>query len=101
MVHLSLSQTFLVLVSEPAVSLQPAFTLSPLLSPPPQHLAGLQPTIILAHIRARTGRRAVAHRLASHACHVDAVRGGRHVSSEFAVSIAVGYCQKFTTFPIA
>ena len=48
MAHLSVSQIFLVFVSEPAVSLQPAFTLSPLLSPPPQHLAGLQPTIILA-----------------------------------------------------
>ena len=50
MVHLSVSQIFLVFVSEPAVSLQPAFTLSSLLSPPPQHLAGLQPAIILAHI---------------------------------------------------
>ena len=48
MAHLYLSQIFLVLVSEPAVSLQPAFTLSVLLSPLPQHLAGLQPTIILA-----------------------------------------------------
>ena len=48
MAHLSISQTFLVFLSEPAVSLQPAFTLSPLLSTPPQHLAGLQPAIILA-----------------------------------------------------
>jgi hypothetical protein len=37
MVHLSVSQTFLVFVSEPAVSLQPVFTLSHLLSSPPQH----------------------------------------------------------------
>ena len=44
MAHLSLSQTFLVLVPKPVVSLQPA---SPL-SPPPQHLVGLQPAIILA-----------------------------------------------------
>ena len=42
------SQTFLVFVFEPAVSLQSAFTLSPLLSSPSQHLAGLQPAIILA-----------------------------------------------------
>ena len=48
MAHLSVSQIFLVFVSEPAVSLQSVFTLSPLLSPPPQHLAGLQPAIILA-----------------------------------------------------
>ena len=48
MAHMFVSQTFLVFVFEPAVSLQPAFTLSPLLSPPPQHLAGLQPVIILA-----------------------------------------------------
>ena len=48
MVHLSLSQTFLVLVPKPAVSLQPASPLSPPLSPPPQHLVGLQPAIILA-----------------------------------------------------
>jgi hypothetical protein len=45
---MSVSQTFLVFVSELAVSLQPAFTLSPLLFSPPQHLAGLQPAIILA-----------------------------------------------------
>ena len=51
MAHLSVSQIFLVFVSEPAVSLQPAFTLSLLLSPPPQHLAGLQPAIILALTR--------------------------------------------------
>ena len=44
MTHLSLSQSFLVTVSKQAISLQPA---SPL-SPPPQHLAGLQPIIILA-----------------------------------------------------
>jgi len=48
MAHLSLSQTFLVLVPKPAVSLQPASSLSPPLSPPPQHLVGLQPAIILA-----------------------------------------------------
>ena len=48
MAHLSLSQTFLVLVPKPAVSLQPASHLSPPLSPPPQHLVGLQPAIILA-----------------------------------------------------
>jgi len=47
---LSVSQNFLVFVPEPAVSLQSAFTLSPLLSPPPQHLASLQPTIILTLI---------------------------------------------------
>jgi hypothetical protein len=51
MAHLSVSPTFLVFVSKPAVSLQPAFTLSPLLSPPPQHLADLQSTIILALTR--------------------------------------------------
>ena len=33
---------------EPVVSLQPASPLSPPLSPPPQHLVGLQPAIILA-----------------------------------------------------
>jgi len=38
----------LVLVPKPAVSLQPASPLSPPLSPPPQHLVGLQPAIILA-----------------------------------------------------
>jgi hypothetical protein len=48
MSHLSVSHIFLVFVSESAISLQPAFTLSPLLSLPPQHLAGLQPAIILA-----------------------------------------------------
>ena len=48
MAHLSVSHIFLVFVSELAVSLQPAFTLSPLLSPPPHYLAGLQPAIILA-----------------------------------------------------
>jgi len=31
-----------------AVSLQPASPLSPLPSPPPQHLASLQPAVILA-----------------------------------------------------
>jgi hypothetical protein len=35
----------LVFAYEPAVSLQPAFTLSSLLSPAPQHLAGLPPAI--------------------------------------------------------
>ena len=45
MAHLSLSQIFLVLVPKLAVSLHPT---SPLFSPPPYHLAGLQPTIILA-----------------------------------------------------
>ena len=48
MAHLSLSQIFLVLVPKPTVSLQPASPLSPPLSPPPQHLVGLQPAIILA-----------------------------------------------------
>ena len=48
MVHLSLSQFFLVLVHKRAVSLQPISLLFPLLSPPPQHLANLQLTIILA-----------------------------------------------------
>jgi len=43
MTHLSLSQSFLVLVSKPVVSLQPA---SPL-SPPPQHSAYLQLAIVL------------------------------------------------------
>jgi len=43
MAHLSLSQSFLVFVS-----IQPASPLSPLFSPPHQHLASLQPTIILA-----------------------------------------------------
>jgi hypothetical protein len=35
-------------VSKLAANLQPTFYLSPLLSPPPQHLAFLQPPIILA-----------------------------------------------------
>ena len=48
MTHLSLSQTFLVLVPKPAVSLQLVSPLSPSLSSPPQYLVGLQPTIILA-----------------------------------------------------
>jgi len=48
MAHLSVSQIFLIFVSKPAVSLQPVFTLFPLLSPSHQHLAGLQPAIILA-----------------------------------------------------
>jgi len=48
MAHLSLSQFFLVLVYKRAVSLQSISLLFPLLSPPPQHLANLQPTIILA-----------------------------------------------------
>jgi hypothetical protein len=51
MVHLSLSQSFLVLVSKPSLlllSLSPR--LSPL-SPPPQHSACLQLVIILALIR--------------------------------------------------
>lgn len=37
-------------MSKPAVTLQPASPLSPLISPPPQHLACLQPVIILALI---------------------------------------------------
>jgi len=41
---MSVSHTFLVFVPELAVNLQPAFTLFP----PPQHLADLQPAIILA-----------------------------------------------------
>ena len=45
MTHLSVSQIFLVFAYEPAVSLQPTFTLSSLLSPAPQHLAGLPPAI--------------------------------------------------------
>jgi len=48
MVHFSLTQSFFVLVPNLAVSLQSASPLSPHFSPPPQHLAGLQPTIILA-----------------------------------------------------
>jgi len=48
MAHLSLPQSFLVLVSNPTVSLQSACPLSPLFSLPRQHLAGLQPTIILS-----------------------------------------------------
>ena len=48
MAHLSLSQTFLVLVPKLAVSLQPTSPLSPPLSPLPQHLVDLQPAIILA-----------------------------------------------------
>ena len=48
MAHLSLSQSFLVIMSKLAVSLQPASPLSPPFSPPHQHLASLQPTIILA-----------------------------------------------------
>jgi hypothetical protein len=51
MVHLFLSQNFLVLVSKPAVSLQSASLLSLLLSPQPQYLAGLLSTIILALIQ--------------------------------------------------
>jgi len=46
--HLSLSQGFLVLVSKPAVSLQPISSLFPLLSPLPHYSACLQPAIILA-----------------------------------------------------
>ena len=53
MAHLSLSQSFLVPVPKPAVSLQPASPLSPPLSPAPQYFIGLQPTVILA-LRART-----------------------------------------------
>ena len=48
MAYLSLSQCFLVPVPKLAVSLQPASPLSPPFSPPPHHLASLQPTIILA-----------------------------------------------------
>jgi hypothetical protein len=48
MAHLSLSQGFLVPVPKLAVSLQPASPLSPPFSPPPQHLASLQPNVILA-----------------------------------------------------
>jgi len=51
MVHLSLSQSFLVPVAKLAVSLQHASLLYPLFSPPPQHLARLQSTIILVLIR--------------------------------------------------
>lgn len=47
MAHLSLSQVFLVFVSEMAVRLQSTSTLSPLLSSSPQHSAFFQPTIIL------------------------------------------------------
>jgi hypothetical protein len=55
MVHLSLSQNFLVLVPKLAVRLQLASPLSPPFSPLPQHLASLQPTIILALICVRVG----------------------------------------------
>ena len=48
MAYLSLSQSFLVPVPKLAVRLEPASPLSPPFSPPPQHLASLQPTIILA-----------------------------------------------------
>jgi len=48
MAHLSFSQSFLVIVSKLAVSLQAVSPLSPPFSPPHQHLASLQPTIILA-----------------------------------------------------
>lgn len=44
MAHLPLSQNFLVLVSKPDVSLQPASHISP----PLEHLADLEPPIILA-----------------------------------------------------
>ena len=50
MAYLSLSQSFLVIVSKLAVNLQPASPLSPPFSPLHQHLASLQPTIILALI---------------------------------------------------
>ena len=48
MTHLSLSQSFLVHVPKLAISLQSASPLSHPFSHPPQHLAGLQPTVILA-----------------------------------------------------
>ena len=57
MTHLSLSQSFLVPVSRLAVSLQPASPLSPSFSPPPQHLASLQPTIILTLMPVPLGSR--------------------------------------------
>ena len=50
MTHLSLSQSFLIPVPKLAVRLQLASPLSPPFSPPPQHLASLQPTIILTLI---------------------------------------------------
>jgi len=50
MVHLSLSQSFLVLVLKPAVRLQPSSHFSPPLSSPHQHLAILPSVIILALI---------------------------------------------------
>ena len=48
---------------KPAVSLQPASHLSPPLSPPPQHLVGLQPAIILAltHLVTRQHQERVPH----------------------------------------
>ena len=45
---MSPSQSFLVLVPKLIVSLQYASPLSPLISPPPQHLANLKAVIILA-----------------------------------------------------
>jgi len=48
MVHVFLSQSFLVLAAKLAVRLQPASHLSSLLSPSPQYLASLQSAIILA-----------------------------------------------------
>jgi len=48
MAYLSLSQFFLVFVHKRTVSLHHTSLLFPLLSPPPQHLANLQATIILA-----------------------------------------------------
>lgn len=50
MVHTSLSQSFLILVSKPAVSLQPTSPLSLLLFSSRQHSVCLQSTIILALI---------------------------------------------------
>ena len=47
MAHLSVSYIFLVLCLSRLQAYSP-FLLSPLLSPPPQHLASLQPAIILA-----------------------------------------------------
>ena len=69
MAYLSLSQTFLIFVPKPAVSLQPA---SPL-SPPSQYLVGLQPAIILCsstavELHATESRHLTARSGEAHAC---------------------------------
>lgn len=74
--HMLLSHSFLVLVSKPTVSLQFVSPLPPFQSPPQQHLATLQPLIILA----RMARGLQSHTTSFYLLRLATLRPHLHVS---------------------